>query len=57
MPWPLIRMLAAGALIALLIGQAVAAVEAGSTLLSILWFAAIFAVAIGYALVEMRARR
>ena len=50
-------MVAAGALIALLIGRAVAAVEAGSTLLSVLWFAAIFAVAIGYAVLETRARR
>jgi hypothetical protein len=57
MHWQLLRMLAAGALIALLIGQAVAAVEAGGTFVAILWFAAIFAVAGGYAILEMRARR
>ena len=57
MRWRLLGLLAAGGLIALLIGQAVSALEMGRTLLAILCFVAIFAVATGYAVIEMRGRR
>ncbi|HYJ31438.1 MAG TPA: hypothetical protein VEW25_13995 [Allosphingosinicella sp.] len=50
----LLLLLIAGASIALLIGPALRAVEAGEALVSALWFAAIFVVAIGAGIVEMR---
>jgi len=56
-PAGLVRPLAAGAPIALLIGQAVDAIEAERPLASGLWFAAIVAVALGYGVVAMRLAR